>query len=140
MDLNNKVALIMGASNEFGKAIALEFDRGGMKLILIGDSEDELKETASNCKQAKVFAGSFTEKETAQRLLDFALDSFGQLDILVGDAGITVAVGSMDIDRICSFAKREDEDTMKYSIEYDKSRGISPETHALYRRLSLQHD
>ena len=107
MDLQNKVALITGASSGIGKAIAYNLNEAGMKLILTARSQDELNEIASNCKQAKVFAGSITEPETAQQLLDFAIDSFGQLDVLVNNAGM-MAVGSIeeiDIDKICLMAR-----------------------------------
>lgn len=107
MNLQNKVALITGASSGIGKAIALDLDAAGMKLILTARSEDELNEIASNCKQAKVFAASITESETPQQLLDFALDSFGQLDVLINNAGMMAvgAVEEIDIDKICLMAR-----------------------------------
>lgn len=107
MNLENKVALITGASSGIGKAIALNLDAAGMKLILTARSQDELQEVASQCKQAKVFAASITEPETAKQLLDFALDSFGQLDVLINNAGMMAvgAIEEIDIDKICLMAR-----------------------------------
>ena len=107
MDLKDKVALVTGASSGIGKAIALELDKAGMKLILNARSEDELKEVASHCKQAKVFAVSITEPESAQKLLDFTLDSFGQLDVLVNNAGMMTVgkIEDINIDKICLMAR-----------------------------------
>ena len=51
MDLNNKVAIITGASSGIGKAIALELDKAGMKLILTARSEGKLKDLAAECKK-----------------------------------------------------------------------------------------
>ena len=107
MDLQNKVAIITGASSGIGKAIAYDLNDAGMKLVLTARSEDELKEIASNCKQAKVFAGSITEPEIPQQLLDFAIDSFGQLDVLINNAGMMSvgAIEEIDIDKICLMAR-----------------------------------
>ena len=103
MDLNSKVALITGASSGIGKAIALELDKAGMKLILTARSEDKLKDLAAECQNAKVFAASITEPDTPQKLLDFALDSFGQLDVLINNAGMMSVGGidEIDIEKIC---------------------------------------
>ena len=107
MNLQDKVALITGASSGIGKAIALNLDAAGMKLILTARSEDELQEVASQCQQAKVFAASITEPETAKQLLDFTLDSFGQLDVLINNAGMMAvgAIEEIDIDKICLMAR-----------------------------------
>ena len=107
MDLNNKVALVTGASSGIGKAIALELDKAGMKLVLTARSEDKLKDLASQCQNAKVYAVSITESDAPQKLLDFTLDSFGQLDILINNAGM-MSVGKIediDIDKICLMAR-----------------------------------
>lgn len=103
MDLNNKVALITGASSGIGKAIAQNLDAAGMKLILTARSEDKLKEIAANCKQAKVFAASITDADVPQKLLDFSVESFGQLDVLINNAGMMVvgAIEEVDIEKIC---------------------------------------
>lgn len=107
MDLNNKVAIITGASSGIGKAIALELDKAGMKLILTARSEDKLKDLAAECKNAKVYAASITEPETPQKLLDFALDTYGQLDVLINNAGMMAvgAIEKIDIEKICLMAR-----------------------------------
>ena len=103
MDLNGKVALITGASSGIGKAIAKELDSAGVKLILTARSEDKLQDLAAECKDAKVYAASITEPEVPQQLLDFALDSFGQLDVLINNAGMMSVGGidEIDIEKIC---------------------------------------
>lgn len=128
MDLKNKVALITGASSGIGKAIALNLDDAGMKLILTARSEDELNELAGNCKQAKVFAGSITEPETPQQLLDFALDSYGSLDVLINNAGMMAvgAIEDIDIEKICLMARLNVESVyrMAYTVlKYFKQTG-----------------
>lgn len=107
MDLKDKVALITGASSGIGKAIARDLDDAGMKLILTARSESKLKELAASCKNAKIFAGSITEPDIPQKLLDFATSSFGQLDLLVNNAGMMNVgrIEEIDIDKICMMAR-----------------------------------
>ena len=120
MDLNGKVALITGASSGIGKAIALELDKAGMKLVLTARSEGKLQDLAAKCKNAKVYAASITEPEVPQKLLDFTLDTYGQLDVLINNAGM-MSVGSIDeidIDKICLMARLNVESVyrMAYTI------------------------
>ena len=107
MDLDGKVALVTGASSGIGRAIAKNLDAAGMKLILTARSEDKLQELAAECRNASVYAASITEPEIPQKLLDFALDSFGQLDVLINNAGM-MSVGGIDeieIEKICLMVK-----------------------------------
>ncbi len=107
MNFEGKVALITGASSGIGKAIALELDKAGMKLILTARSEDKLKDLADKCSNAKVYAASITEPEVPQKLLDFALDTYGQLDVLINNAGMMSVGGidEIDIEKICLMVK-----------------------------------
>lgn len=128
MNLQNQVALITGASSGIGKAIAHNLDAAGMKLILTARSEDELKEVASQCRQAKIFAASIIEPETARQLLDFALDSFDRLDVLINNAGMMAvgAIEEIDLDKICLMARLNVESVyrMAYTVlKYFKQTG-----------------
>lgn len=120
MDLKGKVALITGASSGIGKAIALELDKAGMKLILTARSEDKLKDLADKCSDAKVYAASITEPEVPQELLDFALDTYGQLDVLINNAGMMSIGGidEIDIEKICLMVRLNVESVyrMAYTI------------------------
>jgi NADP-dependent 3-hydroxy acid dehydrogenase YdfG len=107
MELTGKIALITGASSGIGKAIAQELDAAGMKLILTARSQDKLEEIASTLKQAEVFAGEITDPDVPQKLVDFALEKFGQLDVVLNNAGV-MTVGSIeevDIEAICDMVR-----------------------------------
>ncbi len=107
MNFDGKVALITGASSGIGKAIALELDKAGMKLILTARSEDKLKDLADKCSNAKIYAASITDPEVPQKLLDFTLDTHGQLDVLINNAGMMSVGGidEIDIEKICLMVK-----------------------------------
>ena len=107
MDLQNKVALITGASSGIGKAIAQELDQVGMKLVLTARSQDKLDQLAASLKNAKVLAAAITDPDVPQKLVDFALATFGQLDVVINNAG-AMTVGSIeevDIEAICQMVR-----------------------------------
>jgi len=92
MDLNlkDKVAVITGASRGIGRAIAEQLSREGMRLILAARSEETLLEVAAVCPgEARIFPADLRQEQAPQRLIDFAIQTFGTLDVLVNNAGAT---------------------------------------------------
>jgi NADP-dependent 3-hydroxy acid dehydrogenase YdfG len=95
MDLNDKVAIITGASSGIGKAVAHNLNEVGVKLILAGRREDRLEELKDELQHAAIMAGDICEKELPRKLLQTALDTFGRCDIVFNNAGV-IAMGSID--------------------------------------------
>ena len=92
--LENKVTLITGATRGIGKGIARKFAEQASSVAFTYVSSEEkaltlckeLKEMGVNAKGYKSNAGKFNE---AQDLIDQILTDFGQLDVLINNAGIT---------------------------------------------------
>lgn len=92
--LKNKVALITGASKGIGKAIARKFTEEGASVaftylssVAKGEAlEKELGTTGANVKGFRSDASDFG---AAQQLIEDVVKEFGQLDILINNAGIT---------------------------------------------------
>ena len=92
--LQDKVALITGASRGIGKAIAETFAEQGASIAFTYHSsvekanalEKELGAKGVKVKGFKSDAGSFEESE---QLIKDVLEEFGQIDVLVNNAGIT---------------------------------------------------
>ncbi|MCA1993226.1 MAG: SDR family oxidoreductase [Coleofasciculus sp. S288] len=107
MNLQDKVAIITGASSGIGKAIAQDLDAAGMRLILTARSQDKLEQLASSLNQAKAIAGVITEPEMPQQLVDFALETFGQLDVVLNNAGVMTvgAIEDVDLEAICQMVR-----------------------------------
>ena len=92
--LENKVTLITGATRGIGKGIAKKFAEQGSSVAFTYVSSEEkaialsndLKEMGVDAKGYKSNAGNFNE---AQELVDQILADFGQLDVLINNAGIT---------------------------------------------------
>lgn len=107
MKLAGKTAIITGASSGIGKAIAQDLDAVGMNLVLTARSQDKLDQLAASLKNAKVLAAAITEPDVPQKLVDFAIATFGQLDVVINNAGV-MTVGSIEevsIEAICQMVR-----------------------------------
>lgn len=91
LGLHDSVALVSGASRGIGRYIAEALAREGCRLVLCARGAEALEETAAKIrsKGAKVetIALDLVEPGAGQRFVDFAVERFGGIDILVGNAG-----------------------------------------------------
>lgn len=89
----NKVALITGSSRGIGKAIAIKLAEEGVKIVLNGRDSERLKITRRELLQLNVevvsFCGNVSDKEQAARMIEFVLEKFGRLDILINNVGVS---------------------------------------------------
>lgn len=92
--LENKSAIITGATRGIGRGIAIEFAKQGANVAFTYSSsveaanalEDELKAFGVAAKGYQSNAANF---DAAQELAKNVLEEFGTIDILVNNAGIT---------------------------------------------------
>jgi 3-oxoacyl-[acyl-carrier protein] reductase len=92
--LENKVAIITGASRGIGRAIAARFIEEGAKVAFTYLSSDEKAkqletELTAQGGVAKGFKSDASKFDSAQELVDAVVEAFGTVDILVNNAGIT---------------------------------------------------
>lgn len=94
--LENKVAIITGASSGIGRATAMLFAAHGAAVVLNARGEKALQEVAGDIRETggrvHAVAGDAGLAETHSRLAEAAVSVFGGLDIAVNNAG---AVGAM---------------------------------------------
>ena len=91
-DLNNKVAIVTGASSGIGKATAKTLAREGARVVLASRSEDKLNKLKAEIEQdggeALVVPTDVTEPKAVENLVKKTLEKWQQLHIVVNSAGI----------------------------------------------------
>jgi len=90
--MQDKVALITGASSGIGRATALLFVENGARVIAAGRNAKELGNLRTAAKgkpgSVKIVLADVSEKSQIDRLVSETVDGFGQIDVLVNAAGI----------------------------------------------------
>jgi 3-oxoacyl-[acyl-carrier protein] reductase len=94
LSLENKVALVTGGSRGIGRAIALEFAaRGAAVVVNYHKSSEAAEEVVKKIQEAGGKAAAYqadvSDFKQAEAIVKFAVDTFGDLSILVNNAGIT---------------------------------------------------
>ena len=101
--LNGKVVVITGASSGIGRELALAFAQQGCRLVLAARGTDALdsvrREVEPYAAEVVVVPTDIAQEEDIQRLVQTALDSFGRIDVLVNNAGVTQSGFLHDQDR-----------------------------------------
>lgn len=85
----NKVAIVTGSSRGIGHAIALRLSQEGAKVVLTGRDENALAAAKDQMHSSAAIALDLRDAESAAKLVDFAMDKFGAVDVLVNNAGAT---------------------------------------------------
>jgi len=108
--LENRTALITGASRGIGKGIAIEFAKQGANVAFTFNASVEAakeleKELESYGIKAKGYQSNAAKFDAAQELVGEVLKEFGTLEILINNAGITkdnllMRISEEDFDKV----------------------------------------
>ena len=89
-DLNDKSALVTGASGGIGSAIARKLHAAGAKVALSGSRQEPLERLAEELgERAYILPCNLSDMAAVEVLPKQAIETLGSLDILVNNAGIT---------------------------------------------------
>lgn len=92
--MEGKVVVITGGSSGIGKALALEFGSHGPHIIITGRNQKALDaavtELSAKGISIKGFQADVSQKEDNDKMADFAIKTFGKIDILIANAGISM--------------------------------------------------
>jgi 3-oxoacyl-[acyl-carrier protein] reductase len=93
MRLANKVAVVTGAASGFGEGIATRFAAEGAKVIVndvnAAGGERVVRNIVAAGGNARLCAGDVSNDADVAAMIRCALDAFGDLDIVVNNAGTT---------------------------------------------------
>ena len=90
MRLRDKTAILTGAGSGFGKGIAMRFAKEGARVGVIDINAEAAREVASQIgNSAFAMEADVSIDGDVSRMVQEALDRWGQLDILVNNAGTT---------------------------------------------------
>ena len=89
-----EVAIVTGASKGIGREIAKELAQEGIQVIAnYNKSEKEVKslqeELAKKNIKLDIFKADVSKREEAKKLISYALEKYGKIDILINNAGIS---------------------------------------------------
>jgi len=108
--LENKTALITGASRGIGKGIAMEFARQGAHVAFTYNASAEAAkaleaELEGFGVRARGYQSNAADFDAAQQLVKDVIEDFGGLDILINNAGITkdnllMRISEEDFDKV----------------------------------------
>ena len=100
--LKDRVVIITGASSGIGEAMARCYAEVGAKVVLGARSEDKLKalteQICSRGGQAVYCVVDVVNERECKALIDKAVESFGRIDVLICNAGISMRAIFDDVD------------------------------------------
>lgn len=89
MTQNNKVWLITGCSTGFGREIAVQAIKAGYKVVVTARKPETLVELKElNGKNVLALPLDVTDQEQVNEAVQKSIETFGQLDVLINNAGI----------------------------------------------------
>jgi 3-oxoacyl-[acyl-carrier protein] reductase len=93
VDLSGQVAVVTGASQGIGRAIAETLAANGATVALVARSAGKLADVAGSIQAAggtaEVFSCDVTQGEAIAPVIEAIVEKLGRLDILVNNAGVT---------------------------------------------------
>jgi len=92
--MKDKVVIITGGSSGIGKALAESFSKNGSRVLITGRSKDDLLVAQQSLKtkglEVAIFQADVSLESDNRLMVEEALRLFGQIDVLINNAGISM--------------------------------------------------
>lgn len=102
MSLTNEVAIVTGATSGIGKGIATLFSNEGAKVVIVGRNEQRGNEVVETIKasggEALFIQADVTVEEDVKHVVDTTMKTYGNIDILINNAGVVVPGSIPEVD------------------------------------------
>ena len=109
MRLESKIAIVTGAAQGLGRAIALQFAAEGADMLLADIQEQKVTQVAGEVgelgRNAVATRVDVTQAADVELMVNRAMEAFGRVDILVNDAGGSGNVGVQHIEDVSADAR-----------------------------------
>lgn len=100
--MKDKVVIITGGSSGIGKALASHFGQKGSKILITGRIKEELDAAVAELSNKDIeiigFQGDVSIRTDNDKMAALAMNKFGQIDVLINNAGISMRALFQDID------------------------------------------
>jgi sorbitol-6-phosphate 2-dehydrogenase len=94
--LSQQVAIITGAAQGLGEALALRLGREGCKVVVADINYEAAKRVADSLQDALAVQVDVTKEEQVTAMVDATVARYGQLDLLVSNAAILIAKAAVE--------------------------------------------
>ncbi|WP_431954832.1 SDR family NAD(P)-dependent oxidoreductase [Actinacidiphila sp. bgisy167] len=98
--LDGRVAIVTGASSGIGRATAIAMAEAGARVLGVGRRQSALEELAGLHPDISTLVVDVRLDEAPALIIGAAVDRWGQLDVLVNNAGATARVSLDEVTRV----------------------------------------
>ncbi|CAE6946701.1 SDR family NAD(P)-dependent oxidoreductase [Vibrio sp. B1FLJ16] len=104
MELMNKTAIVTGAAGGIGQAIVTKLREQGANVLAVDISQHSLEVYKDADKRSlKTFSADVTDYQQVEAMVNYAVEQFGKLDIMINNAGIGLSKPLLEHDPIEDF-------------------------------------
>jgi NAD(P)-dependent dehydrogenase (short-subunit alcohol dehydrogenase family) len=101
-DLRDQVVVVTGAARGIGRAVAIGFAEQGCAVVANDLDAESVSDTVDACTRAGAaksigVAADVGEAEASRTMIDDVVSHFGQIDVLVSNAGINPVAGFLEL-------------------------------------------
>ena len=87
-NINSKIILVTGASRGIGRAIAEELSKENIVIANYNKSEESAKNLQEQNENIDIFKADVSNRAEVKKMIDYIIDKYGKIDVLVNNAGI----------------------------------------------------